>query len=94
MFYIKYNYNKKIIDFEIKIKNEICSIFNYLLDWREEHYLDKLLAFFRKRFYEDDSTVIKPKEFEALLPRHSLIVGEELPHSLLSNKKNMKMDIS
>lgn len=31
---------------EVKIKLEICKIFDYLIDWREEFYLDKIMKYF------------------------------------------------
>lgn len=47
---------------EIKIKIEICKIFDYLLDWREDFYLDNVIGYFQNVFYKKYSKSDKKKE--------------------------------
>ena len=46
---------------EIKIKIEICKIFDYLLDWREDFYLDNVIGYFQNVFYKKYSKSDKKK---------------------------------
>ena len=35
---------------DVKIKIEICKIFDYLLDWREDYVLDNLMDYFTTKY--------------------------------------------
>jgi hypothetical protein len=43
---------------EENIKIEICKIFDYLMNWREDFYLDNLM-----KFYETEKVEVKEEDF-------------------------------
>lgn len=65
---------------EILIKIEICKIFNYLLDWREDFYLDNVMNYFKNYFYKQNVSKADSRQefeinssvFKSLLPYDSI----------------------
>ena len=65
---------------EILIKIEICKIFNYLLDWREDFYLDNVMTYFKNYFYKQNVSKADTRQdfeinsaiFKSLLPYDSI----------------------
>ena len=59
--------------FEIQIKVEICNIFDYLLNWREEYYLDNVMQYFKNVFYKKNADKRVISESEIKLPKKDLL---------------------
>lgn len=47
---------------EENIKIEICNIFDYLMNWREDFYLDNLM-----KFYLTEKMDVKEDDFEKII---------------------------
>lgn len=70
-------------DLETLIKIEICEIFEYIMDWREDFFIQNAMNYFTDKFYEnnkDPNKNIKPedyaKDLSELLPENMFGVGQ------------------
>lgn len=82
-------------DVETQIKIEICEIFEYILDWREDFFIQNAMNYFTDHFYETnkdaDLYMKQPEEVDKelcdLMPESMFGVG--MP--VLPKKKKFKM---
>ena len=78
--------DENIKNYEVSIKTKICELFNYLIDMREDYYIDNLMEYFRYQFIEKfrdckDEYVKEDTNFDEilqLLPENSTQVGEKI----------------
>lgn len=76
---------------EVQIKVIICKIFSYLMDWRQDYFLDRILAYFQDEFVAPSQVSGGVKEVDAagriqleekllqIVPEIHASIGEEIP---------------
>lgn len=76
-----YSYKESVeSNYEVAIKIEICKVFQYLLDVRQEFFVQNSMGFFKSIFVP---TIVNTPEYEwgtmlsGLLPEDPLKVGED-----------------
>ncbi|EAR95948.2 MIR domain protein (macronuclear) [Tetrahymena thermophila SB210] len=80
-------------DLETLIKIEICEIFEYLMDWREDFYIQNAMNYFTDVFYENNKADNNyqrnqdlEKELSQLFPENMFAVGQPV----LKKKRKFK----
>ena len=76
-------------NYEVSVKIEICDIFEYILNMREDFLIDNAIEFFREKFYNE---IFKMDESEWNNAKINQNILTLLPNSLQEVGKQMKKD--
>ncbi|EGR31182.1 MIR domain protein [Ichthyophthirius multifiliis] len=92
--YTNKTYKKKEIkiskDLEALIKIEICKIYEYLMDWREDFFINNIMKYFTEKFYNKYQILLeKPQknqelEYQKLEKELNQELQESLPENMFS----------